>query len=133
MPVEREIPTPDLEIEQAPGVEINVEQPLTNGNAMMLEDGSAIVNPMEEQPDAKNHNVNLAEMIDESDLQSISADLMSEFESDKHSRADWEKTYTEGLDLLGFKYNDRSRPFAGASGVTHPLLSDYRGDGGIRS
>jgi len=102
MPVEREIPTPDLEIEQAPGVEINVEQPLTNGNAMMLEDGSAIVNPMEEQPDAKNHNVNLAEMIDESDLQSISADLMSEFESDKHSRADWEKTYTEGLDLLGF-------------------------------
>ena len=53
MPVEREITTPDLEIEQAPGVNIDVEQPLTNGNAMMLEDGSAIVNPMEEQPNVK--------------------------------------------------------------------------------
>ena len=58
MPVEREITTPNLEIEQAPGVNIDVEQPLTNGNAMMLEDGSAIVNPMEEQPDVKNHNAN---------------------------------------------------------------------------
>ncbi len=124
MPVEREITTPDLEIEQAPGVNIDVEQPLTNGNAMMLEDGSAIVNPMEEQPDVKNHNANLAEMVDESDLRSIAADLMSEFESDKNSRSDWEKTYTEGLDLLGFKYDDRARPFSGASGVTHPLLAE---------
>ena len=124
MPVEREITTPDLEIEQAPGVNIDVEQPLTNGNAMMLEDGSAIVNPMEEQPNVKNHNANLAEMVDESDLRSIAADLMSEFESDKNSRSDWEKTYTEGLDLLGFKYDDRARPFSGASGVTHPLLAE---------
>ena len=124
MPVEREITTPDLEIEQAPGVNIDVEQPLTNGNAMMLEDGSAIVNPMEEQPDVKNHNANLAEMVDESDLRSIAADLMSEFESDKNSRSDWVKTYTEGLDLLGFKYDDRARPFSGASGVTHPLLAE---------
>ena len=66
----------------------------------------------------------LAEMVDESDLRSIAADLMSEFESDKNSRSDWEKTYTEGLDLLGFKYDDRARPFSGASGVTHPLLAE---------
>ena len=62
--------------------------------------------------------------MDESDLRSIAADLMSEFESDKNSRSDWEKTYTEGLDLLGFKYDDRARPFSGASGVTHPLLAE---------
>ena len=79
---------------------------------------------MEEQPNVKNHNANLAEMVDESDLRSIAADLMSEFESDKNSRSDWEKTYTEGLDLLGFKYDDRARPFSGASGVTHPLLAE---------
>ena len=110
MPVEKEIPTPDLEIEKAPGIDINVEQPLTNGNAMMLDDGSAIINPTEEQPSA-DHNSNLAELVDESDLRPMAADLMSEFESDKNSRSDWEKTYTEGLDLLGFKYDDRARPF----------------------
>ena len=123
MPVEKEIPTPDLEIEKAPGIDINVEQPLTNGNAMMLDDGSAIINPTEEQPSA-DHNSNLAELVDESDLRPMAADLMSEFESDKNSRSDWEKTYTEGLDLLGFKYDDRARPFSGASGVTHPLLAE---------
>ena len=67
---------------------------------------------------------NLAEEIDESELNIISSDLMGEYENDKSSREEWEKTYSQGLDLLGFKYNERTQPFQGASGVTHPLLAE---------
>ena len=67
---------------------------------------------------------NLAEEIDESELNIISSDLMSEYENDKSSREEWERTYSQGLDLLGFKYNERTQPFQGASGVTHPLLAE---------
>jgi len=67
---------------------------------------------------------NLAEDIDDNELNIISSDLMQEFENDKASREEWERTYSQGLDLLGFKYNERSQPFQGASGVTHPLLAE---------
>ena len=40
------------------------------------------------------------------------------------SRKDWEKAYTDGLDLLGFKYENRTEPFQGASGATHPVLAE---------
>ena len=55
-------------------------------------------------------------------MDSISIELMSSIEDDKTSREDWETQYTKGLDLLGFKYEERSRPFRGASAVTHPVL-----------
>ena len=67
---------------------------------------------------------NLAEEMDESDLGSIASQLMEDYENDKSSREEWARTYTQGLDLLGFKYEDRTRPFRGASGVTHPLLGE---------
>ena len=67
---------------------------------------------------------NLAEDMDDSDLGRISSDLMEEYENDKSSRQEWSQTYVQGLDLLGFKYDDRTRPFRGASGVTHPLLAE---------
>ncbi len=67
---------------------------------------------------------NLAETIEETELQNISSDLMGEYDSDKASREEWEKTYSQGLDLLGFKYMDATRPFRGASTVTHPLLAE---------
>jgi hypothetical protein len=67
---------------------------------------------------------NLAESIEENELQNISSDLMSEYDSDKASREEWEKTYSQGLDLLGFKYTERSEPFQGASNVSHPLLAE---------
>ena len=54
----------------------------------------------------------------------MSDDLRSDLENDKSSRSDWEKAYVDGIKLLGFTYEDRSRPFQGASGVTHPLLSE---------
>ena len=67
---------------------------------------------------------NLAEDMEDSDLQYISSELMEEYENDKTSRDEWSRTYTKGLDLLGFKYDERSQPFQGASGVTHPLLAE---------
>ena len=69
-------------------------------------------------------NSNLAEFIEEDVLEKMSDDLRSDLENDKSSRSDWEKAYVDGIKLLGFTYEDRSRPFQGASGVTHPLLSE---------
>jgi hypothetical protein len=67
---------------------------------------------------------NLAEQIDERVLGRMASDLVSDYKKDKESRADWEKSYIKGLDLLGFKYSEESRPFVGASSVTHPLLAE---------
>ena len=67
---------------------------------------------------------NLAEELDDNILQKISSQLKGEYERDKSSRKEWEDGYTSGLDLLGFKYTQPSKPFRGASGVTHPLLSE---------
>jgi hypothetical protein len=67
---------------------------------------------------------NLAEELDETVLNKISSQLVQEYKRDKDSRRDWEDGYTSGLDLLGFKYTQPSKPFRGASGVTHPLLAE---------
>ena len=67
---------------------------------------------------------NLAEEIDDKALSQLASDLISEYNSDKESRKDWEDTYRNGLDLLGFKYTSTTQPFKGASNVTHPLLSE---------
>ena len=67
---------------------------------------------------------NLAEYLSDYELSRISSDLSSEFDSNKASRQEWEDTYSNGLELLGFSYSERSQPFRGASGVTHPLLAE---------
>ena len=67
---------------------------------------------------------NLAEILDDDILQNISSDLRQQFEDDKASRDDWYHSYIQGLDLLGFKYQERTQPFQGASSVTHPLLAE---------
>jgi len=67
---------------------------------------------------------NLAEDMDETVLSRMANSLVQDYKRDKVSRQDWEQTYTQGLDLLGFKYTDQTRPFQGASGVTHPLLAE---------
>ena len=67
---------------------------------------------------------NLAEDMDDRTLGRLSSQLIADYKKDKVSRSDWEQTYTNGLELLGFKYQDQTRPFQGASGVTHPLLAE---------
>jgi hypothetical protein len=69
-------------------------------------------------------NANLAEEMDERDRKRLGLELIGEYKKDKESRKEWEEGYTKGLDLLGVKYNEQTRPFKGASGVTHPLLSE---------
>ena len=87
------------------------------------EDGGAIVGNVEEEI-AVDFSSNLAESIDDDELNNLSSELRQLYEDDKESRSDWIDSYTKGLDLLGFKYNERSQPFQGASGVTHPLLAE---------
>ena len=67
---------------------------------------------------------NLAEYIDETDLQNLAGDLIGDFESDIGSRKDWIQTYVDGLELLGLKIEERSEPWEGACGVYHPILSE---------
>jgi hypothetical protein len=70
------------------------------------------------------HNANLAEVLDDDVLGDLSSDIRAKFREDVESREDWEEAIAKGLGLLGINYEDRSEPFLGASGVTHPLLSE---------
>ena len=78
---------------------------------------------VEERPQ-DDFNANLAEDMDERTLRQMSSELIEEYKKDKVSRKDWEDAYIKGLDLLGTKYINVTRPFKGASNVTHPMLSE---------
>ena len=78
---------------------------------------------VEETPE-QDFNANLAEEMDESTLKSMASDLIDEYKKDRISRKEWEDAYIKGLDLLGTKYTEVTKPFKGASGVTHPLLAE---------
>ena len=67
---------------------------------------------------------NLAEDMPERELSRIAGELLGEYDANKASRQEWEDAYANGLELLGFNYEERSQPFRGASGVTHPLLAE---------
>jgi hypothetical protein len=82
------------------------------------------VEPEQVQEEAQDFYVNLAEGMDERILAGMANELLADYKKDKESRSDWEKSYTSGLDLLGFKYNNESGPFQGASSVTHPMLAE---------
>jgi hypothetical protein len=70
------------------------------------------------------HFANLAEDMGEGELQSLGSTLYDQYTEYKESRGDWEQSYKEGLELLGFKYERRTEPFRGASGVNHPVLAE---------
>jgi len=67
---------------------------------------------------------NLADLMDDGDLQELASELSSDIDNDKASRKDWEKAYTEGIKLLGLQYEDRTEPWQGASGVFHPMITE---------
>ena len=69
-------------------------------------------------------NENLAEDMDEGALATLAGDLAGDIENDKNSRKDWEKSYTEGLKLLGLQYEERTEPWNGACGVFHPMITE---------
>jgi len=93
----------------------------------MLPPGIEIVGEeqmIEVEAEEYDHNANLAEVLDDSVLGALSSDLGSKVDEDKSSREEWEETISKGLILLGINYEERSEPFLGSSGVTHPLLSE---------
>ena len=79
---------------------------------------------VEEERPQDDFNANLAENMDERTLREMASELTDEYKKDKVSRKDWEDAYIKGLDLLGTKYVNVTRPFKGASNVTHPMLSE---------
>jgi hypothetical protein len=114
----------ELEVEQiAQSVE---ETPAGPTELTENEDGSVDINfdPKKNLSAGTEFGANLAEVIDEQDLGRLGSELYQDTQSYKDSRADWEKAYTQGLDLLGFKYESRTEPFQGASSATHPVLAE---------
>ena len=114
-------PEVELEIETSnfqEGGAVNVE---------MTDDGGAEIDfdpsqkPME---GGQLHEANLAEFMEDDALNSLASELQESYDEYKSSRSDWEDGYIKGLDLLGFKYENRSEPFQGASGATHPVLAE---------
>jgi len=93
---------------------------------LVNEEEVLITDEMEQEPmPAIEFDSNLVDYIDEDTLETISSDLLSSIKSDKQSRSEWEKTYTDGLQYLGMKFDDaRSQPFEGSSGVIHPILAE---------
>jgi len=90
------------------------------------DDGNVTVDfdPGDMRGEDGNFYANLAEEMPDRELGRIASDLLGAFDSNKSSRQEWEDTYKNGLELLGFNYEERSTPFRGASGVTHPLLAE---------
>ena len=103
--------------------EMNIQGEMTNAFEVG-QDGNLIPLFEEEEIIATEHQVNLAEVLDSSSLQTLASELVDAFEQDKESRKDWLDVFTKGLELLGIKTEEREEPFPGATGVHHPLLSE---------
>ena len=108
------------EEDMAGDIEIEIEDP--ESVSIGIGDLEIDIEPNDEVMD--DFDVNLAEYMDESELQSLAGDLLSDFEDDIDARKDWMQTYVDGLELLGMKIEERSEPWEGACGVYHPLLSE---------
>ena len=130
--VERLDPMTELSIEEQ--VEIAVPNSLrakeidsSTVEIIAEEDGSATVD-FDPQPevtvDEGDFYRNLAEELDDTALGTLASELMGQYENNNETRKDWRDNYEKGLQLLGYKYEDRTEPFKGASGVTHPLLAE---------
>ena len=129
--IDKSLPNqPEVTVEDQKTIEVDTGTPVEpqkdievtetlDGGAEISFDPNAII------PQASNtHFQNLAELLDGTILDPLGANLMNDYIDYKASRKDWENTYRNGLDLLGFKYTQRTEPFKGAAGVTHPVLAE---------
>jgi len=106
--------------EQEQPLEIEIENP--DGVTIGMDGLEITIEPETEQ--SEDFYANLAEEIDEQELQSLASNLIEDFDGDIGARKDWIQTYVDGLELLGLKIEERSEPWEGACGVYHPLLSE---------
>jgi hypothetical protein len=138
--MDRNVPSQLDEEDLAAEMEIALPGSLENGRVQMMLDAEGVggieITPMEdggveidfEPGDKRGENedfyANLAEEMPDRELGRISSELLAEYDSNSESRQEWSDTYSKGLELLGFTYDERTQPFRGASGVTHPLLAE---------
>jgi hypothetical protein len=119
IPGQKELEQQELEASSAPDP--------ANTEITHTEDGGVEINfepGAFNQAHSQNHFDNLAVLLPDDVVDPLGEELYENYSQYKSSRQDWEKTYTDGLDLLGFKYERRTQPFRGASGATHPVLAE---------
>ena len=125
-------PLPNVNVTDEAFVETEVETPIEDNvkredvEVTMDEEGGAEISfdPSTGPLQSTDHFQNLAEVMEDQDLDELGTSLFEKYTEYKESRGDWEQSYREGLDLLGFKYERRTEPFRGASGVNHPVLAE---------
>jgi len=133
MAIDKSLPNKKVEI---PGVEeqiekqVEIQEELPNQGdteITQLEDGGVEINfepGAFSQEQGESHFDNLAELLPEETLNPLGSELVQNYQEYKSSRKEWEDSYAKGLDLLGFKYEQKTEPFQGASGATHPVLAE---------
>jgi hypothetical protein len=125
MPVEKPMIPSDLDIEDTDEVQVEVVNPeavaiATDDEAMIFDFSGEVTDDLI----GPEHDANLAEYMEEADLQALASELVDDFVADRMSRKDWARAYVKGLDLLGMKIEERTQPWQGASGVFHPVLTE---------
>ena len=127
--IDKSLPNTRTQI-KVPGEEVEIKEEIKEQQPVEVipeEDGGATIDfepSAVNVPGTEKHFDNLADILPEDILDPVGSELKSNYMDYKMSRKDWEKSYTEGLDLLGFKYENRTEPFQGASGATHPVLAE---------
>lgn len=109
----------DIELDDTPAVEIEIVNP--EGVKIGMDGMEIDLMPETEEEDFSD---NLAEYMDDSELQKIASDLIDMVDTDVNSRKDWVEMYVKGLDVLGMKYEERTEPWLGACGVFSTVLTE---------
>jgi len=110
----------DVEDLEQPAIEIEIEDP----ESVSIGIDGIEIELEKREPTAEDFDANLADFMEDSELEALGGDLVAEFEKDIGDRKEWIQTYVEGLKLLGLKYEDRTEPWEGACGVFHPMLTE---------
>ena len=111
--------------EQEEKIQVEIENP--DSVSVETEDGGVIIDfegSKTEELLGPDHDSNLAEFLEDAQLEELASELIENFTTDRQSRGDWAKSYVKGLDLLGMKIEERQQPWSGASGVFHPVLTE---------
>ena len=109
---------------ESEGLEPDLEIEIVDPEMVTLDDGSVEITIIPEDDSKGDHDTNLAEELSDGILAEMAGDLCRDYENDISSRKDWEETYTEGIKLLGLKYEERTEPWEGACGVHHPMIAE---------
>lgn len=116
-------PDADLEIEILDAGLAALDTSEADIEIILEDDGSALIEIGADEQEVPFY-ANLAEVLDPTEMSRIGNEMLQLFDADKASRADWEQMYSKGLELLGLKLEERTKPFRGAAGVSHPMLTE---------